>query len=55
MAWPSEPGGSPPDTASVVLSLLEARPATLGDHAQQGGVLLGDCVVRVDDADHDVG
>jgi uridine kinase len=31
MAWPSEPRGGAPDAASVVLSLLEERPPTLGD------------------------
>jgi hypothetical protein len=31
MASPSEPAIAPPDPASVVLSLLEARPPTLGD------------------------
>jgi hypothetical protein len=31
MASPSEPVSAPPDPASVVLSLLEARPPTLGD------------------------
>ena len=40
--------------SSHLLTRDDQRAAALGDHAEQRGILLGDRVVRIDDADHDV-